>query len=177
MLAAPNLVVIVMGVSGAGKSTIAEALNAQLRWPFQEGDALHPPANVQKMHEGVPLTDQDRAPWLRAVRHWIDARIAAAEPGLITCSALKRSYRRDLVAGRTNVRLLYLKADPVVLQERLAHRSGHFMPASLLQSQLDTLEEPGPDENPIIVPVDGGLDAAVAAALAAVRAAEAAKSG
>jgi carbohydrate kinase (thermoresistant glucokinase family) len=166
----PNLVLIVMGVSGSGKSTVAEALNAHLHWPFQEGDALHPPSNVQKMHEGVPLTDADRAPWLAAIRTWIDARVAAGEPGLVTCSALKRRYRDGLVGGRAQVRLLYLQASAQVLQDRLDHRSGHFMPASLLESQLRTLEPPGPDERPIVVNVEGSLTQSVNASLLALRA-------
>ena len=163
-------VIIVMGVSGSGKSTIAEAMNEQLHWPYQEGDALHPPANVQKMHAEIPLTDADRAPWLALVREWIDARVAADEPGLVTCSALKRAYRARLVGGRSQVRLLYLRADAAVLEARLARRAGHFMPASLLESQLNTLEEPRADENPIVVQVDGPQAAIVAAALGAVRA-------
>ena len=163
-------VIIVMGVSGSGKSTIAEAMNAQLHWPYQEGDALHPPANVQKMHAEIPLTDADRAPWLALVREWIDARVAAGEPGLVTCSALKRAYRARLVGGRSQVRLLYLRADAAVLEARLARRAGHFMPASLLESQLNTLEEPRADENPIVVKVDGPQAVTVAAALAAIQA-------
>ena len=165
-------VFIVMGVSGSGKSNIAEAMNDALHWPYQEGDALHPPSNVQKMHHGIPLTDADRAPWLASVKGWIDARLAAGEPGLITCSALKRAYRADLVGGRPNVRLLYLKAEPAVLEERLRQRTGHFMPASLLESQLHTLEEPGADERPIVVPVEGARDETVRDALAAVRSAQ-----
>ena len=160
--------VIVMGVSGSGKSTIAEHINAHLHWPFQEGDELHPPSNVQKMHHEIPLTDEDRAPWLRAVKAWIDARVAAGEPGLVTCSALKRSYRDGLVDGRTQVRLLYLKADPKVLEERLEQRTGHFMPASLLESQLHTLQEPGAEERPIIVRVDDDLDTTVELAIDAL---------
>ena len=159
-----------MGVSGSGKSTIAEAMNATLHWPYQEGDALHPAANVAKMHAGIPLTDADRAPWLAQVKAWIDARVAEGEPGLITCSALKRAYRNGLVAGRPSVRLLYLKADPAVLEARLLRRTGHFMPHSLLASQLETLEEPHSDEAPIVVRVDGPLEVTVAAALAAIRA-------
>jgi carbohydrate kinase (thermoresistant glucokinase family) len=162
------LVLIVMGVSGSGKSTIAEAINTHLHWPFQEGDALHPPSNVQKMHAGIPLTDEDRAPWLQAIKTWIDARVAASEPGLVTCSALRRTYRDTLVCGRSQVHLLYLKADPAVLQARLAQRTGHFMPASLLQSQLATLEEPGPDERPIVVRVDDTVEETVADTLAAL---------
>ena len=167
--AAGDSVVVVMGVSGSGKSTIAEHINTHLRWPFQEGDALHPPGNVQKMHAEIPLTDEDRAPWLRAVKAWIDARIVANEPGLVTCSALKRSYRDGLVDGRRQVRLLYLKADPKVLEARLERRTGHFMPASLLESQLHTLQEPGADEHPIIVRVDDELETTVALALEALR--------
>ncbi len=166
-----KLVVIVMGVSGSGKSTIAEALAADLHWPFQEGDALHPPANVQKMHHGIPLTDADRAPWLAAIRAWIDARLAEGEPGLITCSALKRAYRTGLVGGRPNVRLLYLRADAAVLEERLRKRTGHFMPASLLESQLQTLEEPRADERPIVVTVEDARADTVRDALVALRAA------
>ena len=164
------LVLIVMGVSGSGKSTIAEAMADALHWPYQEGDALHPPSNVQKMHHGIPLTDADRAPWLASVRAWIDARVAAGEHGLITCSALKRAYRTGLVGGRPNVRLLYLQADAAVLEARLRQRTGHFMPASLLESQLHTLEEPGADERPIVVPVEGEREATVRDALAAVAA-------
>jgi carbohydrate kinase (thermoresistant glucokinase family) len=166
----PKLVLIVMGVSGSGKSTVAEALNQHLHWPYQEGDELHPPSNVQKMHHGVPLTDEDRAPWLAAIRTWIDARVAAGEPGLITCSALKRRYRDGLVDGRRQVRLLYLQASKQVLQDRLERRAGHFMPASLLESQLQTLEPPGPDEHPLVVNVEGTLDESVQAALNALQA-------
>lgn len=165
----PNPVVIVMGVSGSGKSTIAEALAGQLHWPFQEGDALHPPGNVQKMHAGVPLTDEDRGPWLSAVRAWLDARVGAGEPGLITCSALKRAYRNMLTGGRPQVRLLYLRGSESVLERRLEARAGHFMPASLLKSQLETLEEPGPDERPIVIDVDGSQAEIVARALDALR--------
>jgi len=157
-------VVIVMGVTGAGKSTIAEALNRQLGWNFQEGDDLHPAANIAKMHAGMPLTDADRAPWLAAVKAWIDARLAAAEPGLITCSALKRSYRDFLVAGRPTVRILYLRADRATLESHLAHRTGHFMPPSLLQSQLNTLEEPAPDEHAITVQLRDTVQETVAEA-------------
>ena len=162
------LVLIVMGVSGSGKSTIAEAINKHLRWPFQEGDALHPPSNVQKMHASIPLTDEDRAPWLLAVKRWIDARCEAGEPGLVTCSALKRSYRDGLIDHRPQVRLLYLQANPAVLEERLNNRTGHFMPASLLESQLRTLEEPSADEQPIRVCVESSLEQTVAEALAAL---------
>jgi len=150
-------ILVLMGVSGAGKSTIAEELEARLGWRFEEGDMLHPEANVAKMHAGLPLTDADRQPWLESVAAWIDGRRASREPGIITCSALKRSYRRMIVGDRPEVRLVYLRGSREIMAEHLAMRSGHFMPASLLQSQIDTLEEPGPDEDPLIV--DVGLPA------------------
>ena len=167
--ASSAIVVIVMGVSGSGKSTIAEAMNAQLHWCFQEGDALHPPVNIQKMHAGIPLTDEDRGPWLAKIRMWVDARLAAGENGIVTCSALKRRYRDQLVDRRGQVRLLYLKASADVLARRLHQRQGHFMPASLLQSQLSVLEEPLPDERPIVVDVESDLNDTVADALAAIQ--------
>jgi carbohydrate kinase (thermoresistant glucokinase family) len=163
------LVLIVMGVSGAGKSTLAEGLRDALHWPFQEGDALHPPSNVQKLHAGIPLTDEDRAPWLAAIKSWIDARLVAGENGLVTCSALKRAYRNYLIAGRPSVRTLYLKADPATLRDRVAHRQGHFMPASQLENQLQTLEEPQSDEHAIIVGMEGTPAQNLAAAMAVVR--------
>lgn len=147
----PRQVLVLMGVSGSGKTTIAHELVARLGWPFQEGDDLHPPANVAKMHAGRPLTDEDRWPWLDAVAGWIDARLAAHEPGIITCSALKRAYRDRLGGLRPGVRLVFLHADRALLAERLSHRTGHFMPASLLDSQIATLEPPGPDEHPLTV--------------------------
>jgi carbohydrate kinase (thermoresistant glucokinase family) len=164
-----NTVLIVMGVSGVGKSTIAESLNTHLRWPYQEGDDLHPPANVEKMKHHIPLTDEDRWPWLDSVKAWIDARVAAAEPGMITCSALKRIYRDRLIAGRPMVRILYLRSDVKVLEDHLAHRTGHFMPPDLLASQLKTLEEPAADENPITVQVDGEVEDTVQAILTALQ--------
>jgi ribose 5-phosphate isomerase A len=146
-------VLVIMGVSGAGKSTIAAELAACLGWPFEEGDALHPEANVAKMHAAIPLTDADRQPWLESVAAWIDGQRAKKQPGIITCSALKRSYRRIVVGDRPEVRLVYLRGSRDVVAGHLAKRSGHFMPASLLQSQIDALEEPGPDEDPLIVDV------------------------
>jgi carbohydrate kinase (thermoresistant glucokinase family) len=161
-------VLIVMGVSGVGKSTIAESLAQRLGWKFQEGDDLHPPSNIQKMHAGVPLTDDDRSPWLAAIKRWIDARIEAGEPGLVTCSALKRSYRNTLIDGRANVRILYLHSDEATIEDRIQHRTGHFMPASLLESQLHTLEEPTADERPITVEVAGTVEETVDATLRAL---------
>jgi len=144
-------VLVIMGVSGAGKSTIAEELAARLGWPFEEGDALHPEMNLAKMHAGIPLTDADRTPWLERVAAWIDAQRARKQPGIITCSALKRSYRQVIIGDRPEVRLVYLRGGRDLVAEHLAGRHGHFMPKGLLQSQIDTLEEPGPDEDPLTV--------------------------
>jgi carbohydrate kinase (thermoresistant glucokinase family) len=146
-----------MGVSGAGKTTVAEALKARLGWAFEEGDQLHPEANIAKMQAGVALTDVDRAPWLEAVAAWIDGQRAKRQPGIITCSALKRSYRKIVVGDRPQVRLIYLRGSRATIADRLAGRHGHFMPASLLQSQFETLEEPRQDEDPMII--DIGLPA------------------
>jgi ribose 5-phosphate isomerase A len=118
-------------------------------WSFEEGDTFHPEVNIAKMHAGIPLTDVDRQPWLEAVAAWIDGQRARKQPGIITCSALKRSYRTLIIGDRREVRLVYLRGSRDLIAERLAGRRGHFMPASLLQSQLDTLEEPSPDEDPL----------------------------
>ncbi|HTQ32559.1 MAG TPA: gluconokinase [Stellaceae bacterium] len=144
---------VLMGVSGSGKSTIALELRRILGWKFQEGDDLHPPANVAKMRAGHPLTDADRLPWLQSVARWVDDRLAAHEPGIITCSNLKRAYRDITIGSRAGVRLVYLKGDEQVIHGRIVLRQHQYMPPSLLQSQLETLEEPTPDERPIVVTV------------------------
>ena len=146
-------ILVITGVSGVGKSAVAQELAARLGWCFQEGDALHPEANVAKMHAGIPLTDADRQPWLERVAAWIDDRRAKKQPGIITCSALKRSYRQAIIGDRPEVRLIYLRGSRDLIAQRLAGRSGHFMPATLLQSQFDVLEEPDPDEDPLTVDV------------------------
>jgi ribose 5-phosphate isomerase A len=146
-------ILVIMGVSGAGKSTVAQELAARLGWPFEEGDTLHPEANVAKMHAGIPLTDADRQPWLAAVAAWIDHQRASKRPGIVTCSALKRAYRQVIVGDRPEVRLVYLRGSRDLIARHLAARQGHFMPASLLQSQIDTLEEPLPEEDPLVVDV------------------------
>lgn len=146
-------ILVIMGVSGSGKSTVAKELAARLGWAFEEGDTLHPEANVAKMHAGIPLTDADRQPWLEAVAAWIDGQRANGQPGIITCSALKRSYRRIVIGDRPEARLVYLRGGRDLIAERLSGRSGHFMPASLLQSQIDTLEEPRSEEDPLTVDV------------------------
>jgi len=145
----PPAVLVVMGVSGTGKSTIAGLLSGHLGWPLQEGDDLHPKANVAKMAQGIPLTDEDRWPWLDIVAEWIDRQGAANEPGIVTCSALKRAYRDRL--RRPNVVFVHLHGTKEVIARRLAARMGHYMPSSLLDSQFDTLEEPDPDEQVITI--------------------------
>jgi gluconokinase len=146
-------VLVVMGVSGAGKSTLAAALAERLGWPFQEGDALHPAANIAKMKAGEPLTDADRLPWLDAIGAWIDGQLGRNQSGVVTCSALKRAYRDRLAKGRPGVTFVFIQLDSGRVAERMAARRGHFMPPSLLASQFAALEPPGPDE-PVIV-VDG----------------------
>ncbi|MGN7862727.1 gluconokinase [Microbacterium sp. 22303] len=134
----PPTILVVMGVSGSGKSTLAGVLAGRLGWALQEGDDLHPAANVAKMEAGIPLTDEDRRPWLELIRDWIVAKQEAGQPGVVTCSALRRSYREIL--ARPGVEFVHLKGTKHDLAERLGRRLGHFMPASLLDSQLDTLE-------------------------------------
>jgi len=157
-----------MGVSGAGKSTVGRALAARLGFVFQEGDDLHPPTNIAKMSAGVPLTDEDRAPWLAAVGAWIDCCIAAGGGGVIACSALKAAYRRVLTEGRSAVRVVYLEGSKAVIADRVTARKGHFMPASLIDSQFADLEPPTPDEDAIEVAIDQSTDDQVAAVVAAL---------
>ena len=146
-----------MGVSGSGKSTVAQELQRVLGWPFQEGDDLHPPANVEKMRSDRPLDDRDRLPWLQAVARWIDGQLAAHQPGIITCSNLKRAYREITIGTRDGVRLVYLKGEEPVIHRRIVGRQHRYMPPSLLKSQFETLEEPGKDEHPITVLVHGTI--------------------
>ncbi|WP_310542008.1 gluconokinase, GntK/IdnK-type [Phenylobacterium sp.] len=150
---APTPVVVVMGVSGAGKSTLTAALAARLGWARQDGDDLHPPANVEKMRRGVPLTDADRAPWLAAVRRWIDDRRAENAPCLLACSALKQSYREGLRAGRPGLRFVWLTGDRDILHRRLTERTGHFAGPQGLAGQLTTLEAPAPKEGAIVIDI------------------------
>ncbi|MBN3805423.1 gluconokinase [Paraburkholderia sp. Ac-20336] len=140
------MILIAMGVSGAGKSKIGEMLAERLHCTFTDGDAFHSAANKEKMHHGTPLTDEDRWPWLKTIRAAIEEKQQAGETAVFTCSSLKRSYRDVLRAGDKDVCFVYLKGSREVLAERLGHRTGHFFDPSLLQSQLDTLEEPGADE-------------------------------
>jgi gluconokinase len=162
------MVVIVMGVSGSGKSTVGAALAAALGVEFVDGDALHPPANIAAMTAGRPLTDADRWPWLDAIGARIDRWRAAGHGGVLACSALRRVYRDRLAAGRPEVVFAYLDVPAGLLAARLAARRGHFLPASLLDSQLSTLEPPEPDEPAIRLKID--RDTSVDAIVAAIRA-------
>src|SRR4029077_691684 len=148
------LVILLMGVSGSGKSTIGAALSQRLGWPFQDADSFHPPAKLAKRRSSIPLNDADRWPWLAAIAHWIDARCAAGKPGIVSFSALKRAYRSRIVGGREDVRLAYLKGDMGLIAQRPQARKDHFMPASLLESQFAGLEEPAADERPLVVSID-----------------------
>ncbi|MBV9521227.1 MAG: gluconokinase [Alphaproteobacteria bacterium] len=147
----PPLVLVVMGVSGSGKTTVGAMLAGRLHWHFADADDFHTPANVAKMHSGIPLDDADREPWLAAIAARIDRWRADKQHGVVTCSALKRRYRRIIIGERPDVRLVYLKGDQSIIAHRLVARHGHFMPASLLKSQLESLEEPTADENPLTV--------------------------
>ncbi|WP_295854522.1 gluconokinase [Tardiphaga sp.] len=157
---------IVMGVAGSGKSTIAEALAAKLGWRFADGDAFHPASNVAKMSAGHPLTDDDRWPWLQAIADEIDAVADRGGQIVVACSALKRAYRDVLVHGRDDVRLVYLDGSQPLIAERLASRKGHFMPPGLLDSQFATLRPPGTDESPITVSINATVDVIITAILA-----------
>lgn len=137
---------VLMGVAGVGKSSVLAALGERLGWPTLEGDALHPPVNVAKMAAGIPLTDEDREPWLAAVAAWIGERERERTSSIVTCSALRRRYRDVLRRGRPWVWFVHLEAPPDVLLGRIQGRTGHFMPGSLLESQLEALEPLDPDE-------------------------------
>ena len=152
---------VVMGVSGSGKSTIAERLAARLGWRFEDGDKYHPPANVAKMSAGHPLTDEDRWPWLQAIADEIDRVCKTGQRAVIACSALKRTYREILVHGRNDVRIVFLNGTQDLIAERLAARKGHFMPPGLLTSQFRTLEPPQLNERPITVSIDASVEAIV----------------
>ena len=163
-------VLVMMGVSGCGKTTIARGVGELLGWELIEGDTFHPPANIAKMKYGTPLTDADRWPWLAGIAREIDAISAAGRSAVVACSALKRSYRAILIGDRADVVLVYLRGAPALIGARIAARRGHIMPPDLLASQFAALEEPGPDEHPIILSVAPAPEAIIEAGLAALRA-------
>jgi gluconokinase len=160
------MIVIVAGVSGSGKTTVGALLAGRLGWRFADADDFHPAANVAKMRAGVPLTDEDRWPWLRAIAAWMDERIAGNDPAVITCSALKRSYRDLLLDGRPQARMVFLAPDREELARRLAARHGHFFPGQLLGSQFTDLELPQPGERVLTVVPAGNPEATAGSILA-----------
>jgi gluconokinase len=156
--------IIIMGVSGTGKTTIGKALSARLGWDFTDADDLHPPANIKKMAAGIPLTDDDRRPWLAALHDLIFTCLAGARPGILACSALKESYRQTLLAGNPDVKIVYLKGSYELLLARMQQRPAHFMKPAMLKSQFETLEEPLDALTlDISLPVEEMLDRIVAA--------------
>lgn len=168
MIQAPKdspIALIVMGPSSIGKTTTAELLARKLEWEFAEGDTFHPPANIEKMSAGVPLDDADRKPWLEKIRDWISEKAEAGDNVVMTCSALKRSYRDILNGARADVRFVELVADKQLVAERMARRKGHFMPPSLLDSQFATLEDLHDDEKGAKITVDAPPETVVERAL------------
>jgi len=148
------LVLVVMGVSGSGKTTVGSMLAERLGWPFQEGDDLHPQKNIDKMKVGNPLTDADRRPWLELIADWVDHQLDAGRSGIITCSALKRAYRKRIDRRRRGVVFIFLDGPQKTIALRLGSRRSHFMPPQLLKSQFADLEPPSSSEPAIAFDVD-----------------------
>jgi gluconokinase len=146
------MIVVIAGVSGSGKSTVGGLLAGRLGWPFADGDAFHPAANLAKMKAGIPLTDDDRGPWLAAIGTWMDERVAAGQSAVVACSALRRAYRDTLLGGRPAARMVFLAVSHDQDVARLTARRGHFFPAALLDSQFAALEMPGNDERVTLLP-------------------------
>jgi gluconokinase len=157
----PLCALIVMGVSGSGKTTVANELAGRLHWTFEDGDRFHPKSNVEKMRAGHPLTDEDRWPWLNAIADEIERVCTARGHVVVACSALKRTYRDVLLRGRDDVRFVFLNGTQQLIAHRLSLRKDHFMPPGLLDSQFRTLEPPGADENAIDVSIDAPVDTIV----------------
>jgi len=149
---------IVMGVSGSGKTTIAELLAERLGWAFAEADDFHPPANIEKMSAGTPLTDEDRWPWLRTIAQWMSEQTGLGHNTVVTCSALRRVYRDVLREGHGQVRFVHLAGSKDTIESRLDDRSGHFMPAALLDSQFETLELLDSDEDGVVISISATPD-------------------
>jgi gluconokinase len=163
-----RICIVVMGPSGVGKTTIAQMIATRLGWDFAEADEFHPKANIDKMSKGIPLDDDDRWPWLRLLRDWITGEKGKGRDAVVTCSALKRSYRDVLREAGCSVRFLELSADPTLVEDRMSRRTGHYMPTSLLASQFQTLEPLGEDENGVRVSVELTPEEIVQAAIDAL---------
>ena len=161
-------IVVVMGVAGSGKTTVAKGIAVSMNWLFAEGDAFHPEANVEKMHSGVPLTDEDRWPWLRLIGDWMSEQEDAGVSAVVTCSALRRVYRDLLRENRPAVRFCHMTPPEAEIADRLEHRAGHYMPPSLLPSQLATLEPLGDDEPGVVITNEGSAAQVLDRALAAL---------
>jgi gluconokinase len=161
------VILIVAGVAGSGKTTVGALLAGRLRWRFADADTFHSEANVAKMRAGIPLTDEDRQPWLRAVTERIDTHIAAGQSAVITCSALRRAYRDELLEGRPDATMVFLQVSRDVLDRRLLARRGHFFPGKLLDSQLAVLEPPASDEERVVTVLAEGDPAQTAAKIIA----------
>jgi gluconokinase len=155
------MIVMVAGIAGSGKTTVGELLAARLGWEFADGDRFHSPAAVAKMHAGIPLTDDDRWPWLDAIGAWVDQENAAGRSAIVACSALKRSYRQRLLTGRPELRMFFLVIGHDADEARLNARVGHFFPEGLLDSQFATLELPEPSEGVTLIPATGTPEQAV----------------
>ena len=162
-------VIIVMGVAGSGKSTVASQTAERLGWRFAEADTFHSPANIARMREGIALTDEDRWPWLEAIADEIGRVCKAGGHVVIACSALKRVYRDVLLRGRDDVRFVFLDGSQALIADRLSRRKGHFMPPGLLDSQFRTLEPPQADERPITVSIDAPVETIVNNIVAHIR--------
>jgi gluconokinase len=164
------MILLVAGVSGSGKTTVGALLAGRLHWRFADGDSFHSAANIAKMHAGIPLTDEDRQPWLLAITAWMDERIATGESAVVTCSALKRAYRAELLDGRPEAQMIFLSVDRAEADQRMTARTGHFFPEQLLSSQFAALEPPQPGEPGVTVVTSDKMDPAetVAAIIAIV---------
>jgi gluconokinase len=167
--AATLCALVVMGVSGSGKSTIGKTLAERLGWRFEDGDRFHPASNVAKMSAGQPLTDDDRRPWLQAIADEIDRVCKAGQRLVVACSALKHAYREILLHERNDVRIVFLDGTETLIASRLAQRKGHFMPPGLLASQFQTLEPPSPSERPITVSIDATIESIVDAIIRQIK--------
>ncbi len=162
------MILIVAGVSGSGKTTVGALLAGRLHWRFADADTFHPPENVDKMRDGIPLSDEDRQPWLRAIEDWMDALMVAGQSGVVTCSALKRLYRDQLLAGRPDATMVFLQVSRSVLERRVSARPDHFFPRQLLDSQINALEPPASGERVITVLAEGDSAETAATAMEAV---------